>query len=101
MKKIKSGKNNVVDLPERVDNVEGEEEIVEKFREVYNDLYNSADTSQAMFDIKQKLRDMIGPDAMREVDKTSTDIVQSGDQLKLFFVNIGFKPSIITMPSWG
>ena len=57
--------------------MEGEEEIVEKFREVYSDLYNSADTSEAMFDIKQKLRDMIGPDAMREVDKIAGNVVKN------------------------
>ena len=62
MKKIKTGPRDTVDLPEVVDNVEGEEEIVKKFRQVYSDLYNSADSSEAMLELKQKLSSLIGPD---------------------------------------
>ena len=45
MKKIRGSKKNRSELPEIVEDVSGEHHIVEKFREVYEQLYNSWDTS--------------------------------------------------------
>ena len=51
LKKTREGRHTP-DLPKNVAGANGEEEVCSKFREVYNDLYNSADTTQEMIDIK-------------------------------------------------
>ena len=76
MKKIKKGYSTTVNLPERVDNVEGDEQIAEKFRSVYHELYNSADTSDGVSIIKDSLRDMIGPESLHEVYKVTGSVVK-------------------------
>ena len=45
MKKVKSGCQVVKELPDNVGGAEGEQEICEKFKEVYSALYNSASTA--------------------------------------------------------
>ena len=44
MKKVKSGCRVQTELPDNVDGAEGEDQIVDKFRNVYSALYNSAST---------------------------------------------------------
>ena len=48
MKQIKSGGGVKNDLPEIVQGANGEEEIVDKFRDVYSALYNSSGTQAGM-----------------------------------------------------
>ena len=55
MKKIRSGEGGVAELPDNVAGAEGEEAIVEKFREVYSALYNSASTAGEVQVIKAAL----------------------------------------------
>ena len=76
MKKIKGGYKESIDLPEQVDNVEGEEEIANKFREVYSTLFNSAETTDAMDTIKMKINEMIGPDSLLDVDKVTGAVLK-------------------------
>ena len=45
MKAVKGGKVCQDDLPDTVVAANGEEEVVEKFREVYSNLYNSAESN--------------------------------------------------------
>ena len=59
MKKIKGSKKEKNDLPDNVGGANGEINIVEKFCEVYGDLYNSSGTDEAMEDIKRQLKDLI------------------------------------------
>ena len=49
--------------------VTGEELIVDKFRAVYEELYNSWDTSEAMVKIKEQVHDEIKNDSISEAEK--------------------------------
>ena len=59
----------------------GESEIVEKFREVYQALYNSAGSQVEMDKIKAKLSDMIRADSMGEVNKVTGAVVKEAASL--------------------
>ena len=59
MKKVKKGCNVNAELPDSVGGVQGQEEIVEKFKEVYSALYNSASTADDVDIIKDKLNILI------------------------------------------
>ena len=48
MKSIKNENAGGEELPDNVAGADGQDEIVEKFREVYQALYNSADSSEEM-----------------------------------------------------
>ena len=48
MKKIRGGKKMKHELPDDVGGANGEVNIVEKFCEVYEELYNSSGSSEAM-----------------------------------------------------
>ena len=56
--------------------MEGEEEIVVNFCELYSDLYNSANSSQAMLELKEKLSGLIGADSVSEADKVTAEVVK-------------------------
>ena len=76
MKQIKKGYSNTLNLPECVDNVEGEDEIAEEFRTVYHELYTSADTSDGVSIIKDSLKEMISPESLHEVNKLNGSFVK-------------------------
>ena len=46
------------------------------FKEVYAALYNSAESIDAMTELKKSLQDLIGPDSVTEVNKITGDIVK-------------------------
>ena len=77
MKKIRNGggghKN---DLPDNVANADGEEEIVDKFREVYSALYSSAGSESDMQSLRQKIQMMIGAESVQEVAKVTGSVVK-------------------------
>ena len=64
MKAITRGKGGGEELPDNVAGADGQEEIVEKFKEVYQALYNSADSSRDMDEIKVKLAELITVDSV-------------------------------------
>ena len=70
MKIIRCG-GNTTELPECVDGANGEEEIVEKFREVYSALYNSASTEADMSELKFKISGIIQAGSSAEVSKVT------------------------------
>ena len=76
MKKIRSGGSGQAELPEKVAGAEGEAAIVEKFREVYSGLYNSAGTAPEVQVIKARLGDHINQDSMQEVMKITGESVK-------------------------
>ena len=76
MKKVKGGKKETLDLPESVEDADSPEEIVEKFREVYEELYNSADTSKAVNLLKEKLAQMIDNKSLSDVNKITPEVVK-------------------------
>ena len=76
MKKVQSGGGGVEELPDNVAGAEGEQEIVEKFREVYSALYNSASTATDEQTIKEKLQLLIHQDSMVQVNRITGSIVK-------------------------
>ena len=56
MKKIRGSKKFRHDLPDEVAGANGETNIVEKFSVVYEELYNSSESSEALQVIKDQLR---------------------------------------------
>ena len=51
MKAIRGGKVVHAELPETVAGADGQDEVVDKFREVYSTLYNSAESESEMKDL--------------------------------------------------
>jgi hypothetical protein len=76
MKKVRSGGGGTDELPDNVAGAEGEKEIVEKFREVYSALYNSASTAPEVQTIKDQLQALIKQESMEEVNKITGDVVR-------------------------
>ena len=76
MKNVKSGCRANTELPDNVGGAEGEEEICDKFRQVYSSLYNSASTAKEVSDIKVKLEEMIKVESMGEVMKITGEKVK-------------------------
>ena len=70
-------------LPDNVGQANGEDEIVEQFREVYSTLYNSWESKEEMNVIKEKLKQMINEDSLGEVNKITGSVVkQAACQMK-------------------
>ena len=77
MKKIRSGGCGAKpDLPENVANAEGEDEIVDKFREVYAALYSSAGSEAEMETLKEKVKKAVGDSSVEEVAKVTGSVVK-------------------------
>ena len=83
MKKVRSGGNGAAELPDNVAGANGEEEIVEKFREVYSALYNSSSTAEEVQTIKDKLAELITMDSMGEVNKINGETVKAAAHLMI------------------
>ena len=78
LRKVKTGKGEMDDLPESVDGATGEREIANKFSEVYNTLYNSAGSQDKMKALQEKIRGLIGEeDSMKEVGKLTPEVVKA------------------------
>ena len=73
MKKIRGGSASP-DLPDQVAGADGEHEIVDKFREVYQALYNSTDTSEEMAKIKEEVHSLVNANSNMEVSKITGGI---------------------------
>ena len=83
MRKVKRGCDVVTELPDIVSGVEGEENIVERFRAVYSTLYNSASTAGEVDIIKEKLGTLINGNSMEEVRKiTGIKVKEAAELLK-------------------
>ena len=76
MKKVKGGKKGGQSIPECVEGAQGTEEILEKFREVYEALYNSAGSVEAMAVIKESLSTLIDDNSINEVQKITGEVVK-------------------------
>ena len=69
-------KSNGQTMPEEIDGETDPDMILDKFREVYETLYNSSDTSDAMEVIKEKLETVIGQNSLEEVNEITSTIVK-------------------------
>ena len=76
MKKVKGCKKDRPDLPETVGDVTGEDLVVDKFRQVYEQLYNSWDTSGEMSELKREIFGKINMDGAQEARKITGTIVK-------------------------
>ena len=77
MKRVRAGKDTLDDLPEKVDGAENEEDIANKFLEVYEALYNSANTKEETEKLKNRIQELIQPDAMEEVYRITGEAVKA------------------------
>ena len=71
MKTVRGGGGCQPELPENVAGANGPDEIVDKFREVYSKLYNSAGTQGEMSELKSRVSDLIKLDSINEVRKVT------------------------------
>ena len=76
MKSVKGGKACQSEVPDTVAGANGEEEVVEKFREVYSTLYNSADSNAEMADLLTRVTALIQADSEAEVKKVNGNKVK-------------------------
>ena len=76
MKNIKGSSKGGQSVPDSVDGVSGHEEIVDKFKEVYEELYNSAPTVDSVNNIKNTINNLIGPGCMAEVDRVTGSVLK-------------------------
>ena len=98
MKKVRSGGNGAAELPDNVAGAEGEDEIVEKFKEVYSALYNSSSTAGEVQIIKDRLTELIKEDSMEEVSKISAEAVK--EAAELMKVMLYSTDQIFCLSSW-
>ena len=76
LRKLKGGKP-CQELPENVAGANGQTEVCQKFKEVYSELYNSADTSQEMEVIKANIETNVHQENILEVNKITKDSVKT------------------------
>ena len=76
MKRIRGGQDSMANLPDTVAGANGQEEIVEKFRDVYSALYNSSDSEREMSALLIRVSSHIQEDSVNEVDKVTGSIVK-------------------------
>ena len=76
MKKTIGNKGGSDTMPDSLEGVVSEDGIVDKFKELYEKLYNSCNTQDAMTVIKEKLAGMITVDSLAEVKKVTGEKVK-------------------------
>ena len=77
MKVIKGKKNTGQTMPDSVEGETESEKILDKFKEVYQLLYNSAGTAEAMKVIKTKLQNLIiGDSSLLEINRITAKVVK-------------------------
>ena len=91
MKTIRGVKMEERELPETVAGANGEKEVVEKFREVYSTLYNSAESEKEMEDLMTKVLSQIKGDSDGEVGKmTAAKVKEAAGGGAVTFVSLVF-----------
>ena len=77
MKRIKTGKCEPEELPDTVDGVSGDAEIADKFREVFEKLYNSVTDQSALETVEERIRSLlINENNLEEIGKVTPEIVK-------------------------
>ena len=77
MRKLRAGNDGIAELPDNVAGADGEDEIVEKFREVYSALYNSSSTADEVEVIRNKVRELVTNDSIQEVARINGKTVKA------------------------
>ena len=76
MKKSMNSKSIGQSVPENVDGNVTHESILDRFKTIYETLYNSAGTEAAMDRIKERLQNLVNLDSLVDVDKVSGKVVK-------------------------
>ena len=76
MKKYMGKKDISQSIPESLDGKVTQGDILDRFKTIYETLYNSAGTEAAMIRIKERLRGMVGDDSLAEVDKITGQVLK-------------------------
>ena len=76
MRKTIKKKTSAQAVPECLEGKVTPDTVLDKFRECYEELYNSANTSDVMNTIKQRLEEKINISSLEEVSKITGDIVK-------------------------
>ena len=79
-KKSLCSKKKAQQLPDCVEGKVSHEDILDQFKQRYEELYNSADTSIEMTSIKENLNDLISSDSVKEVEKITSTIIKMGSR---------------------
>ena len=76
LKKSLDKKDSSQSVPDCLEGKVTHDTILDKFRECYEDLYNSAGTETAMVAIKEKLQHLINSDSLEEIGKVTGEVVK-------------------------
>ena len=77
MRRVKSGKGEVNELASTVDGVSGDSNVANKFKEVFETLYNSAGSLAGMEAVHARIKELLGKeDSRREVEKVTAEVVK-------------------------
>ena len=76
MRKVMGTKHGVQELPDSLEGAVGQSDILEKFRSLYQTLYNSAGTEEGMVELRRKMETMIDCRSEAEVRKITAKEVQ-------------------------
>ena len=76
LKKTLNKKNIGQTIPDCLEGKVTPDTILEKFKECYKDLYNSASTVEAMVNMKDRLEKLISASSVKEVDKITGNVVK-------------------------
>jgi hypothetical protein len=77
LRRVRSGKGEVEELAETVDGVTGDRQVADRFREVYDTLYNSAESEAGMAQLQNRIRELVQTeDSAIEIQKLTADVVK-------------------------
>ena len=76
IKKTFDKKNSGQTVPESLEGKVTHDSILEKFKECYEDLFNSAGTQGAMTKIKERLEELISSNSIHDVEKVTGAVVK-------------------------
>ena len=78
LRRVKTGKGEHEELAVTVDGVSGENDIANKFAQVYGALYNSAGSKDEMLELQTKIRGLLGKeDTKAEIAKVTPEMVKA------------------------
>ena len=90
LRRLKTGKGELDELPDTVDGVTGERHVAEQFTKVYSNLYSSAGSVEGMAELQDKTRQLLqAEDSRSEVEKVTAEVVKKAVlKMKMHKMNI-------------
>ena len=76
MKRVMGSKKTAQNLPDCLEGAEGQAEVIEKFRDLYSELYNSCNTDEEVGKLLEGLKTQIDCRAEGEVEKVTAAVVR-------------------------